>query len=78
MEIRGLGYQGDGFYSAKFDKNGVANVEFTRFADFNQTAIANESARIATAAAHKTTESGSLVKRDGTTCISQTNGQKNF
>jgi len=36
-KVRGLGNQGDGFYLAEFDKNGVAEIKFTPMAHLNTT-----------------------------------------
>ncbi|RYP13366.1 hypothetical protein DL765_006907 [Monosporascus sp. GIB2] len=38
LEIRNVGYQGDGFYLAVFDEDGVASVEFAPASELNMTA----------------------------------------
>ncbi|RYO86339.1 hypothetical protein DL764_009018 [Monosporascus ibericus] len=42
LEIRNVGYQGDGFYLAAFDENGVASIEFTPAGELNMTAPIND------------------------------------
>ncbi|KAI4594762.1 hypothetical protein KJ359_007565 [Pestalotiopsis sp. 9143b] len=69
LHVRGLGYQGDGFYLAVFNESGVADVQFTPMEDLNATTPAGDISR-------RDDDGNALAKRAGTTCSGKYSGNQ--
>lgn len=67
LHVRGLGYQGDGFYLAVFNDSGVADVQFTPVEELNATSPAGDVSR-------RDEDGNALAKRAGTTCSGKSSG----
>jgi hypothetical protein len=66
LKVRGIGNQGDGFYLAIFDEDGVADIEYTPFSELDTDALAEFANQ--TAAVGELDARGELSKRGETTC----------